>query len=149
MRKIDEFVLAWRFTDPNYAKLSEEDLDKIRPLEEVEAGKFWEENISRQYSHLVQIPKGTFYQDGIGLFLDTGNKDLGIELFSKYLNINSNEKVIVFWSKVHAVETIWDVFINHWDDFCYPSDDNNVIVILRLNIKVFFIEEYVRIFLNK
>jgi hypothetical protein len=40
-----------------------------------------------------------------------------------------------------AVETDWRLFLDHWDDFCYPSDDSNILVLPTLGKAVVYIEE--------
>lgn len=38
--------------------------------------------------------------------------------------IPSRTPVVVSWDAAHAILTDSELFISHWDDFCYPSSDD-------------------------
>jgi hypothetical protein len=48
---------------------------------------------------------------------------------------------VTFPQRHLAVETDWRLFLDHWDDFCYPSDDSNILVLPTLGKAVVYIEE--------
>ncbi|HVM48377.1 MAG TPA: hypothetical protein VMU04_10135 [Candidatus Acidoferrum sp.] len=41
---------------------------------------------------------------------------------------DSQVRVYVSWSRDLAVETAWHIFTEYWDDFCYPSSDDVMVV---------------------
>lgn len=45
----------------------------------------------------------------------------------KKMTEDDNE-IIFFWSKNYSVKTVWKIFYKYWSDFCYPSDDGNLIL---------------------
>lgn len=104
---IQEFPLAWRWTQSSHAVLPPDVLARIRPLSPSEAAHI-QERSSRQYAGgAVCRPAG----HGAREWLRSVQPDLAASVF-------------VSWSEAWAVETSWEIFTEYWDDFCYPSSDD-------------------------
>ena len=52
-----------------------------------------------------------------------------------------SSEVLFFWHAELAVKTDWRLFLDHWDDFCYPSDNSNLLVLPSIMKAVAYVEE--------
>ena len=43
------------------------------------------------------------------------------------LPIDPATPIVMSWGPAAALETEWEIFVAHWDDFCYPASDDVVI----------------------
>lgn len=129
---IREFPLAWRWTDAKHSKLPDETLDQIialGPEASAEVHVRWMaffdrhgELLANRFTELktcatdvsgwnnAQIPEPAL--KGI-----VGNWLLNCEADRALL-------VTVSWDRAWAVRTPWGIFVEWWDDFCYPSSDD-------------------------
>jgi hypothetical protein len=105
---IQEFPLAWRWTQASYAVLPPEVLAQIRPLSASEATQLCSRGSSERTS---VVSCSTEDPDGVSAWLRRVQPD-------------SRVRVYVAWSDELAVETNWQIFTEYWDDFCYPSSDD-------------------------
>jgi hypothetical protein len=144
-----EFALAYRFMDSSYAQLPEEALNKIQDLEAKDAKKIWQAWVSVVHDHLCQMTDmAEFVGEGIlmaSFCLDSEEVKNSRDIFRSQINVADNRKVFVSWSPQNAVETTWGVFVEYWDDFFYPSDDNNVVVFPLDGLLLTFVEERCRL----
>jgi hypothetical protein len=104
---IQEFPLAWRWTQAAHTILPADVLAAIRPLRQQEAAKIHERSSRQRDGATVSSPANDAAQN----WLRSIQPDL-------------SAPVIVCWSKDLAVETSWEIFTEYWDDFCYPSSDD-------------------------
>jgi len=106
---VQEFPLAWRWTQPTHALLSPEVLTRIRPLSPSQAARA-----------RVGAPEG-----GASAVSCSTSDSHPAEIRSWLLRLQPNVEVpvAVCWSKDLGVETDWGLFVEHWDDFCYPFDE--------------------------
>ena len=118
-----EFPLAWRWTQTSHAVFSEEMLNSMRPLLPTEAANI--QNLVRSYqSSRDRLNKVTCESISIDTSKVTRDE------IAKWLKQNVGNEVspvIVSWSNDLALEALWQIFNEHWDDFCYPSSDDVVI----------------------
>lgn len=54
---------------------------------------------------------------------------------------NDSYEVIFFWHAEQAVKTGRRLFLDHWNDFCYPGDDSNILLIPKIMKAVAYVEE--------
>jgi hypothetical protein len=105
---IHEFPLAWRWTQPSHAVLPAEVLAGIRPLSASEAAGVctaaWDPSASKVSC--------------------SASDPVDVRSWLRSIQPDSRVPVYVSWSRDLAVETSWDIFTEHWDDFCYPSSDD-------------------------
>ncbi|MEN2774367.1 DUF2947 family protein [Acetivibrio clariflavus] len=64
-----------------------------------------------------------------------------VNFLQKNILIPEESKITFFWSESCSFETVWGIFLKYWTDFCYPSDDSNVIVIHNYPLAVIYIED--------
>ncbi len=105
---IQEFPLAWRWTQASHAVLPTEVLAQIHPLSASEASQL-RSRCSRERASVASC--STADSAGVSEWLRRVQPDL-------------RARVYVAWSDELAVETSWEIFTEHWDDFCYPSSDD-------------------------
>lgn len=138
VKHLGNFELIWRFTDKRYCKLPLEDLREISFLEN--GIELWKKYVSNTHNHILKL---TNYEEKetVRFKVNWNNELLGRQLIEFHCLVGKNNKIFFFWSPKCAVETKWNIFTKYWTDFCYPDDDNNVIIIPSLEYKIYFCEE--------
>lgn len=112
--KIEEFPLAWRWTDSKYSPLPVDVLSQMVPLTKEEAriaftrGKNLRDSSGITHSAEISRPEGR-------VWLRTQYEDL-------------SATVTVVWSFGWALRTSWHIFTEYWDTFCYPSSDDIAVI---------------------
>lgn len=149
---IDSFALKWRFAedDSKWTVLPPEDMSNFKPLTEQSAELLWSCHVDRSAQHLMdivlqQIPPS---RDVFGRLILRIEDDWTIDeehemvkaALGADLQIPEQATVYFFWHATYAVETTWDVLLRYWSDFCYPSDDSNVAVLIDESVNLYFIE---------
>lgn len=130
--KMEDFEFKWRFTEEEYNVLPKEDLEKIRPLSVSYSNECWDYWISDKAGHFMKLQ----IEDHINYLTledcgwgDSEKEPETLEFLNKNIAVDEDQKITFFWSRNLAVETCWSTFTRYWTDFCYPSDDSNIIVI--------------------
>lgn len=59
-------------------------------------------------------------------------------LLRRHLPAEDSAEALFFWHGELAVKTDYGLFLEHWDDFCYPSDDSNVLLLPDLSQAVMY-----------
>ncbi|NJO16336.1 MAG: DUF2947 family protein [Thioploca sp.] len=136
-QQLSEFALSWRFMDESYHQWPSTDLQKIWPGSAQEALTWWRQYVSKTYDHVMQL---THFTNEINRFrVDWEDDYQGRQLLTQQCPFPADSLILFFWSPQVAVKTHWGLFTQHWTDFCYPDDDNNVII--ALPFKLYFCEE--------
>src|SRR6266446_8807909 len=104
---IQEFPLAWRWTQPSHAMLPTEVLALIRPLSPSEAARV---RISASVERASVASCST-------------HDSAAVQGWLRRVQPDPQASVYVSWSEDLAIETSWDIFTEYWDDFCYPCSD--------------------------
>jgi len=116
---IDGFILKWRWTDPKYCLVSENDLKQISPLDEDSSKQIWENSLTFVSEETDFSPSNNFFTKIE--YIDTENNNGVRNWLKKKL---PNCQIVVNWQPDSSVLTNTGVFIEYWDDFCYPSSDD-------------------------
>jgi hypothetical protein len=132
------FPLLWRFTDSGYNVLPASVLEKIEPLPVQTCEALWRTWVSPEGDHLAQITemKGTVLSTFEGHW---DEPELARAQLRK-LDLSDN-KVSVLWGAQLGLSLDWHVFVRYWDDFFYPSDDNNVLIHSAEQLVIAYIED--------
>lgn len=107
---VQEFPLAWRWTQPSHSVLPPEVLGDIRPLSAADAALVSSAAPSRTASAVSHAASDT----------DT----VEVSRWLRRVQPDLLARVYVSWNEELAVETSWGIFTEYWDDFCYPSSDD-------------------------
>ena len=113
------FGRAWRFTDPKFALLPPEVLARVRPLQPAVATIL---NSAAATLHVVTTAKASVTIDT--RLPNTPSNDTSVRDALTALEVPGATPVIVSWDGDDAVVTDWQIFVEYWDDFCYPSSDD-------------------------
>jgi len=112
---LKDFELSWRWLDERWNILPQSSLDSIHPLNSNKACELRKESLL----YFPALKNGqVFYCEG------------DEQLTRKWLNslgLNNSMQIIVSWSENVCIVTTVATFIQHWDDFCYPSSDQIII----------------------
>ncbi|GHU20146.1 hypothetical protein FACS189475_08550 [Betaproteobacteria bacterium] len=124
---IRQHKLAWRWTDSQYAVLPEDALDALHPIDEVEAKQFHELALS------------CLGNDGLSSEFNSkiaSTERLSSEEGSNWLTQQqpmSETEVVLSWDPTVALKTSWGIFVEYWQEFCYPASDDLVVFPLTNN----------------
>jgi hypothetical protein len=115
---MDQFPLAWRFTDERWSGRGAARLRDIRPLTTRRAAE-----LHRLLAaiHHVDRDAGTEHvpaacQD------EAGARQVGQALAR--LRPGDDERIVLSWDQSAALETSWRTFREQWEVFCYPGSDD-------------------------
>ena len=120
---ITDFPLIWRWTSPAHALFSHSELAGLHPCSPVEAARIHDD------SRAFDIRDGLDPQYFSGLSAHSAN--VSTAEGSSWLRAqvpDLAEQVVVSWERDTALQTSWDFFTARWDDFCYPSSDDVLIL---------------------
>ena len=105
---IQEFPLAWRWTQSSHAVLPPKVLARIVPLSPSEAARV-QTSASVEQASVISC---------------SADDSADVRSWLRRVQPDERASVYVSWSEDLAVETSWGIFIEYWDDFCYPSSDD-------------------------
>jgi hypothetical protein len=149
---IDNFQLKWRFAEDEtkWTVLPPNDLALFKPLTEGSARRLWSTYVSNSAQHLMEIvlqsvpPNRNQFGKRLLVIDDNWSSEEEhqhvTDVFRNYIDVPPSSILYFFWHASCAVETTWDILCRYWSDFCYPSDDSNVAIILDTNINLYYIE---------
>jgi hypothetical protein len=111
--RIEDFPLAWRWTQSSHAVLPANVLASLIPLES---------------THTDQL-----YHRGEKVFSDISATSILQHHSEEFeatrewlvrLPFSANARVLIVWSRDTGISLPWHTFVAFWDDFCYPSSDD-------------------------
>lgn len=114
-----DFPLAWRWTDPEYALLPMDVLERIESYPPDVAERLFRQ--SNTFHDAGGLDKQKFAYDQIETV------GVGRERVSEWLvaqHDNNETRVDLSWQPDVAVSTTWGIFARYWDEFCYPGADD-------------------------
>jgi hypothetical protein len=123
--------------DPDYDQFPAEELAQMLPLDPAEGRVLWKELVSAIYDHPLKIPASADTEILATFMIDWDHPNEGRDLLQRHLGILGDPTVLVFWGPSTALRCPWSLFLKHWDDFFYPSDDNSVLVVPSAGLRLF------------
>ena len=109
---IEEFPLAWRWTQPSHAVLPPDVLASMAPLRGEDTERLYRRGeevfrspVESRMLHVAQDPEVA-------------------RAWLKRLPFAASGRVFVAWDCSTGLSLPWEAFIAYWDDFCYPSSDD-------------------------
>ena len=57
------------------------------------------------------------------------------------MKLSKNNPITFFWNANCGLETDWGIFVKYWTDFCYSSDDSNILVPHNSEKAIIYIED--------
>jgi hypothetical protein len=122
-QSLDQFPLAWRWTDTRWNVLPPTVLALIHPFTPAAANTLWQASRTRQ----AAIDRLSRAAPDVA-FLDVPlDDDATVRRWLRNHGILETDDIFVLWNPTTAVHTTWHIFCSYWDDFCYPSSDDVLI----------------------
>lgn len=109
---INDFPLAWRWTQPSHTVLPSNVLASLVPLQCDVADRLYrrgEEVFSLAVASKV---------------LHAADDPVATRTWLQSLPFLMQDRVFLGWSRTLGVSVPWQSFVAYWDDFCYPSSDD-------------------------
>ena len=116
---LENFPLIWRWTDPKYIVLTEEELSQIQPLDKASAKIVWKQSLEFASNKNDFSPNEKIFNRVEGI--DSQNYEVASSWLKEKI---PDVEIIVTWQPEFAVITNSNLFIKYWDDFCYPASDD-------------------------
>jgi hypothetical protein len=110
---VENFPLAWRWTQKSHAELPPSVLANIRPIDSTLAHQLYQRG---ENALLRQAAVGE-------RSCRTEDKGEARE-WLRWFGLPADSRVTVVWSHELGVSLPWGTFVEHWEDFCYPSSDD-------------------------
>lgn len=115
---MNQFALAWRFTDERWSRRGGAALRDVRPLTVARAAALHGPladacHVARE-SSAQHLPAAC--QD------EAGAREVGAALAA--LAPADQERIVLSWDPQTALETSWRTFREQWEVFCYPGSDD-------------------------
>jgi hypothetical protein len=110
---IQEFPLAWRWTDARYAVFPPEELARLRPCSPGEAAGLF-----------VRAEASAAPDEQTADRISAEGPQDQVVTWLTARQAHRSDGVFVCWSDEMAVKMPWSLFVKRWDDFCYPSSDD-------------------------
>jgi hypothetical protein len=115
---MNQFALAWRFTDERWSRRGGAALQDVRPLTAARAAAL--HGPLATAGHLAR--EGGARHVAAACQDEAGARQVGSGLAA--LPPADHERVVVVWDQATALETSWKTFREHWEVFCYPGSDD-------------------------
>jgi hypothetical protein len=110
---IQEFPLAWRWTDARYAVFPPDVLAQLCPCSPDEASHLFKRAMALSRS-----------EDPTARRISAEGAPEQVSAWLQAQQPRLSEEVFVCWSVDTALRVSWSTFVERWDDFCYPGSDD-------------------------
>ncbi len=114
--------LAWRWTDSRYAVLPEHVLNRLLPVNEAEAQLLHQHAMAHLGKDALS-PEFTSVSVGTVRF----SSEEGARWLTQQ-NPLSDTDVVLSWDSTTAIKMSWKLFVEYWQEFCYPVSDDLVVL---------------------
>lgn len=123
MSHIESFPLAWRWTQSSHTLFTPLELAALHPYSAEEA--------ARIHDRALRLLEGdglspVHFEQIASLSAERSKAEVTAWLRERFPNPNA--QVTISWLRHLALRTTWQIFTGHWDDFCYPSSDDVVVL---------------------
>jgi hypothetical protein len=122
MNNLNTFSLLWRFTDPRYVVLPQEELNEIKPTEEDKRKEIYESVFVYAENYELNSEKVEEIE-----IINLENREEK-EIIKWIKDKIEEEKILIVWDTKTSVYTNKNLFIKYWSDFLYPSSDDAIII---------------------
>ncbi len=119
---IGSFSLKWRFIKPEHTLLSEKELSLIKPINSSKSEEVCRSTLKYFKDRVLNIDKFEKIEE-----FDTSKDQDSVKKWLVEIIPNDGD-IIISWDNQNCVLTPKKLFCNRWDDFCYPTSDDVVIL---------------------
>jgi hypothetical protein len=119
---MDQFPLAWRFTDDRWTRRGAAKLRDIRPLSGARAAELNGPMTAACHVARDAVRDPAEAQVAAACQDEAGARRVADALAG--LGPGDDERIVVSWDPRSALETSWRTFREHWEVFCYPGSDD-------------------------
>lgn len=134
--QLSHFNKNWRWEKSHNSTISSFEKALINPVSESESKrlnkviKFFENenNLKKEFNETEWMNVGTESIEKIDFYRKKFNSILR----------PWNENIIITWNRKETLTTTKEIFLKYWDDFCYPSSDDVIIISIETNWVMFY-----------
>ncbi|WP_373135302.1 DUF2947 family protein [Phocaeicola plebeius] len=138
--KLKKTDIGWRFINNDKVIFDEKSINDIIINSREKSKKEWKKITGSSEGHLFKLPN-SFWRNlnkisCVNITWDDDNQRQCISSF-----IKEDDKILFFWGKYNSIFVSGGTFLKYWDDFCYPGDDNDMIIIYEKNLLITFVDD--------
>ncbi|MFB9842550.1 hypothetical protein [Mucilaginibacter ginsenosidivorans] len=135
-----EFLLKYRFTDPDYEELPQSHLAQLKPLD-THGSKFLWNYIKEANIHL-DFPFKRDLFNVIDKFMITGDDEQETKKWLYKRGFPFDKPVYLSWQPDLAMIIPWELLIKYFDAFYYSIADDLTVIDQNLNWALLFFHEH-------
>ncbi|BDD12070.1 hypothetical protein FUAX_45020 (plasmid) [Fulvitalea axinellae] len=128
---LSDFELNWRWDKIHNSRISIEELKEIQPLSHDTSKKLFK--VASYFESELDLRNDYTSSDWIRASSESDDHTKEFRKKLSKLLKNWNEDLIVCWDKKTSLKTNKEIFLKYWDDFCYPSSDDLIILSVKTN----------------
>ncbi|MGF1740422.1 DUF2947 domain-containing protein [Vibrio profundum] len=125
---LESYSRKWIFTHQSMP-IPEQDLALIKPMSQVRAAQFWQENISPQSPDSDRLSSGDWpsqdksWQGEVSWMENWEDDELGLpDEVLQHIDWQDDVTVYFCYEKYNVIETKWSIFRQHWKNFLFYDD---------------------------
>lgn len=125
---LESYSRKWIFTHQSMP-IPEQDLALIKPMSQVRAAQFWQENVSHQSPDSDRLSSGDWpsqdksWQGEVSWMENWEDDELGLpDEVLQHIDWQDDVTVYFCYEKYNVIETKWSIFRQHWKNFLFYDD---------------------------
>lgn len=125
---LESYSRKWIFTHQSMP-IPEQDLALIKPMSQVRASQFWQENISPLSPDADRLSSGDWpsqdknWQGEVSWMENWEDDELGLpDEVLQHIDWQDDVTVYFCYEKYNVIETKWSIFRQHWKNFLFYDD---------------------------
>ena len=135
---MSEFVLKWRFADPDCNIVPSDHLELIQPFDDRSAGLIERFIIDSGVHGDYPFKPGFFRHHEtteIGDSHGDADEDQRIRKWLYRCAIPIDCSILLSWSETRAITTTWKMLVKYWTSFYYPFSDDLTVIDRSLSLE--------------
>lgn len=142
------FPLAHRFMDGSFAVLTEAQLRSMHVLSAGRCACIWRAFVSAEFAHLAARPRNGSVQPKQVFEIDWKREQAEPEAVADRIGVEAGSTLVAvhLWSSTLGVRVPLSLFFRFWSDFWHWSDENCVLLIPRMRMRIEYADEKIFVF---
>ena len=124
---LEDFPLAWRWTQSTHGAFFRGSLALIRPIAPDQAARLAQRLGTFDGADGLRTERFRSMAQS-----DATDPKAASEWLRSRLQAQGEDEVVVSWDAETAVLTSYELFLSHWSDFCYPGSDDVLVAPARV-----------------
>ncbi|MGF1909867.1 DUF2947 domain-containing protein [Vibrio kasasachensis] len=140
---LENYQRKWIFTHQSMP-VPAEDLEAIKPMDQVRSAQLWKDNISAQSPDAERLSSSDWpmnasnWTESVNWMSAWDSDDVELpEAVLQFIDWQDDVTVYFCYEKYNVLETKWSIFKKHWKNFLF-YDDGPILIARRRNEALWF-----------